>query len=140
MKIIDISSRKNMLKLGNGETSSWYKISPSYQGGLDLTQTLKVGEEVTIKYNVIAGRNIIHYITNHAIATEPKIIEKKEKPMYNEKSDTQKSIERQVIGKITATTVAAIFQTKREVPINEYLNIIEKVYNKYSDKVSPIGE
>jgi len=64
MKIIAISDRKNMLKLDdNTGYSSWFKISPSYnKEGLDIIQTLKINDEVEIKYNVISGMSLLSYI------------------------------------------------------------------------------
>ena len=175
MKIIEIGKRLNMLKLDNGTKSSWYKIPETYTEGLELAKTLKVNDEVEVKFTIVNGVSVVNQLIKAGSPPAPqeKVMEtevKKEigsdnnfnkpavipkytckkcgKPMKDDKyencytcnqgewkgknEDRTNSIERQAIGKMTATTIAHIAD---KMSVESLLDLIDQVYDKYKQKV-----
>ena len=197
MKIVEISSRKNMLKLDNGTNSSWYKINASNTVGLELAQTLAVGEEVDVNFTVINGVSVLGDIKKieasaPSPAVEKTVVEEKveakveigtgnnfDKPAAKTGADvftkpsgtfscnkcgkalkddkyencytcnqeewkksggsktqsTGESIQRQAVGKMTARTVAAIVENTPTLVLEDVLNLIDNIYDKFEEKV-----
>ena len=175
MKVVEISARKNMLKLDNAGTTSWYKINDDNPTALELAKVLAVGDEVEVKFTVTNGVSVVSQLekTDSSPApTEEKTMEDTkaeigtgnnfDKPaeelkvykcatcgkiMKDDKyencyscnqatwkdkgSDRNSSIERQAIGKMTATTIANITTSPEGL-----LDLIDKVYDKYRQKVT----
>ena len=62
MKIVEISVKKDMLKIDKDGTSSWYKINPSNTPAQEVVNTLVVGDEVDVKSTVINGVSVVSRI------------------------------------------------------------------------------
>ena len=195
MKIVEISARKNMLKLDNAVTTSWYKINSEDTPALELVKTLAVGDNVDIKFTVTNGVSVVSQLDKTDSPATPvvkeeetmeetkvkeevkaeigggnnyeKVVEEltKEltkyactkcgKAMKDDKyemcytcnqadwkakntdggSDKNISIQKQTIGKMTSVTVAAIV-ANTTMTVEETLNVIDLVYDKYTEKVS----
>ena len=86
MKVVEISARKNMLKLDNGTQSSWYKINDSNTESLEIAQTLTVNNEVDVKFTVVNGVSVVNQIIKSGSSPEPK----------NEENAVVESAERKV--------------------------------------------
>jgi len=187
MKIVEISARKNTLKLDNAGTTSWYKISAEDTPALELVKTLAVGDDVDVKFTVTNGVSVVSQLDKTDSPAAPVVKEEKTmeetkvkaeigsgnnfekvateltkeltkyackkcgKAMKDDKyemcytcnqadwkaknddsgSDRNLSIQRQAIGKMTATTIANITTSP-----DGLLELIDKVYDKYKEKVT----
>ena len=78
MKVVEISAKKNMLKLDNGQGDSWYKINESNTVGLALAQTLTAGNEVDVKYTVVNGVSVVNDIEKATSPDSPATVAVKE--------------------------------------------------------------
>jgi len=99
MKIVEISVKKDMLKINNDEKSSWYKINPSNTEAQAVVNTLAIGDEVDVKSTITNGVSVVSQICK--ISGLPATPIEEEKTMDVDKSEVkQEEVKVDVIGSV----------------------------------------
>lgn len=140
MKVIKISSKGNMLSIGEDERSAkWYFLSEKVEGY--VKSNIKVGDLVTIKSEDKNGDSTIVFISKEGNKLgagspfKPRISQdfpKQEVKTYGKSPEEQNSIKRQAIGHMVSRSLIAL---QGQVDINNILSIIDTLYDKYVEKV-----
>lgn len=153
MQFFSISPNKQMIRVGeNTKTAKWYYLTP--ETPLD---GINPGDEVTIKSERRGANNYLTFLAKGEVEAPKNESKKEEKPEEKsdvevkesskeekepEKKDNDIKIETKIekvsdnvnveIGKMVSESLIAL---QEEVTANNVCDLIDKLYNKYEEKV-----